>query len=68
MPIPLHCGGAPLMHPLILHGSSKGTIKSLRGMLHYVFGPPQLPEGLNLERHRNTKGTSYPRAPSPWYW
>jgi predicted protein tyrosine phosphatase len=39
-------GGALVMRPLILHASSKATSLSQRRVLHFVFGPPRLPLGL----------------------
>jgi hypothetical protein len=38
--------GALLMRPLILHASSKATEPKPRRVLHFVFGPPKLPCGL----------------------
>lgn len=39
-------GGVLLMRPLALHASSKATGTSRRRVLHVVFGPAQLPHGL----------------------
>ncbi len=39
-------GDALLLRPLLLHGSSKGSGNSRRRVLHFVFGPPELPLGL----------------------
>jgi len=39
-------GGAMLMRPLLLHASSKTTSENLRRVLHFVYGPGSLPEGL----------------------
>ena len=39
-------GGAMLMRPLLLHASSKATGTSRRRVLHFVYGPPALPHGL----------------------
>jgi hypothetical protein len=39
-------GGALAMRPLILHASSKATSLASRRVLHFVFGPPKLPLGL----------------------
>ncbi|MFT3734232.1 MAG: phytanoyl-CoA dioxygenase family protein [Rhodocyclaceae bacterium] len=36
-------GAAMLMRPLLLHASSRATGTSLRRVLHFVFGPRQLP-------------------------
>ena len=43
---PVPRGGAMLMRPLLLHASSKATGTSRRRVLHFLFGPPQLPFGL----------------------
>ena len=42
-------GGALIMRPLALHTSSKATGTSRRRVLHVVFGPPELPYGLQWE-------------------
>lgn len=39
-------GGALVMRPLLLHASSKATGDSRRRVLHFLFGPPTLPYGL----------------------
>jgi ectoine hydroxylase-related dioxygenase (phytanoyl-CoA dioxygenase family) len=39
-------GGAMLMRPLLLHASSKAEVDIPRRVLHFVFGPSALPEGL----------------------
>lgn len=39
-------GGALLMRPLVLHASSKASGGSKRRVLHFVFGPRELPCGL----------------------
>nr|WP_307735892.1 phytanoyl-CoA dioxygenase family protein [Massilia pinisoli] len=39
-------GGALVMRPLALHASSKATGTSRRRVLHIVFGPSELPYGL----------------------
>jgi ectoine hydroxylase-related dioxygenase (phytanoyl-CoA dioxygenase family) len=39
-------GGAMLLRPLLLHASSRSVIGSPRRVLHFVFGPKNLPEGL----------------------
>jgi ectoine hydroxylase-related dioxygenase (phytanoyl-CoA dioxygenase family) len=44
--VPVAAGGVMLMRPLLLHASSKASIDSPRRVLHFVFGPPTLPEGL----------------------
>jgi hypothetical protein len=35
-----------VMRPLVLHASSKATGTSKRRVLHILFGPPELPYGL----------------------
>jgi hypothetical protein len=39
-------GGVLVMRPLLLHASSKATVPVYRRVLHFVFGPPELPAGL----------------------
>ncbi|MDB5931807.1 MAG: hypothetical protein JWR60_3514 [Polaromonas sp.] len=39
-------GALLVMRPLLLHASSKATGQSRRRVLHFVFGPGQLPHGL----------------------
>lgn len=43
-------GGALVMRPLLLHASSKATGTSLRRVLHFLFGPPLLPIGLQWQQ------------------
>lgn len=43
---PVSRGGALVMRPLILHASSKATEQNPRRVMHFVFGPPHLPFGL----------------------
>jgi hypothetical protein len=47
-------GGALVMRPLILHASSKASAPKARRVLHFVFGPPQLPFGLEWRWAFNT--------------
>jgi ectoine hydroxylase-related dioxygenase (phytanoyl-CoA dioxygenase family) len=44
--VPVPRGGALVLRPLILHASSKATEPKPRRVLHFVFGPPALPFGL----------------------
>jgi hypothetical protein len=44
--IPVAQGGVLVMRPLLLHASSKATSLTPRRVLHFVFGPPKLPLGL----------------------
>src|SRR5580692_11614903 len=44
--VPVARGGTLVMRPLILHASSKATSLASRRVLHFVFGPPTLPLGL----------------------
>lgn len=39
-------GDALLMRPLLLHASSKASTPTRRRVLHFLFGPPDLPYGL----------------------
>jgi hypothetical protein len=48
--VPVARGGVMLMRPLLLHASSKASIDSPRRVLHFVFGPAALPEGLRWPR------------------
>ncbi len=43
---PVSQGGVFAMRPLLLHASSRATGNSGRRVLHFLFGPPQLPFGL----------------------
>lgn len=40
-------GDVLLMRPLVLHASSKSTGQSQRRVLHFLYGPPRLPFGLD---------------------
>ena len=53
--VPVASGGVMLMRPLLLHASSKASIDSPRRVLHFVFGPPALPEGLRWPRARRQR-------------
>ena len=44
--IPVARGGALVMRPLLLHASSKSSGDRPRRVLHFLFGPSALPEGL----------------------
>ena len=39
-------GDALLMRPLLLHASSKSSGTSMRRVLHFLFGPRELPSGI----------------------
>lgn len=43
-------GGALVFRPLLLHRSMKSTGVGLRRVLHFLFGPPELPFGLKWAR------------------
>ena len=45
------------MKPLLLHASSKAMGDGPRLVLHFVFGPPDLPEGLRWALRRQFAGT-----------
>lgn len=47
-------GDAVVMRPLALHASSKSTGQSRRRVLHFLFGPPDLPHGLRWQPTRGT--------------
>ena len=42
-------GGAVLMRPLLLHGSRRLCRSDVRRVLHFVFGPPDLPAGYSWQ-------------------
>ena len=42
-------GSVMVMRPLLLHASSKSTGVSMRKVLHFLFGPPNLPFGLRWQ-------------------
>jgi hypothetical protein len=42
-------GDALLLRPLLLHASSKASGRSRRRVLHFLFGPPELPQGLHWQ-------------------
>jgi hypothetical protein len=44
--VPARRGDALLMRPLLLHASSKSSGSSQRRVLHFLFGPEELPSGL----------------------
>lgn len=44
--VPVPRGGVMLMSPLLLHASSKVIGHARRGVLHFLFGPPSLPGGV----------------------
>jgi hypothetical protein len=47
-------GGAMIMRPLLLHASSKSSVGLPRRVLHFVYGPAALPEGLCWPPHRQS--------------
>lgn len=47
---PMERGDALAMRPLVLHASSKAGGSSKRRVLHFVFGPRELPYGLSWQR------------------
>lgn len=46
-------GGAMLMRPLLLHASSKASIDGARRVLHFIFGPQDLPHGLRWRSRKS---------------
>ena len=40
-------GGIVLMHPMLLHASSKGTSAQPRRVLHFLMAPRHIPDGLS---------------------
>ncbi len=53
---PVPRGGAMLMRPLLLHASSKATGASRRRVLHFLFGPAELPFGLQWDWRSGKRG------------
>jgi len=45
--VPVARGGVMVMRPLLLHASSKASVDLPRRVLHFVFGPSRLAEGLS---------------------
>ena len=45
-------GSALVMRPLLLHASSRATGNGRRRVLHFLFGPHQLPHGLQWQHAR----------------
>lgn len=43
-------GGVVAMRPLLLHASSRSRITANRRVLHFLFGPIELPDGLKWRR------------------
>ncbi|WP_205855137.1 phytanoyl-CoA dioxygenase family protein [Pirellula sp. SH-Sr6A] len=43
-------GGVIAMRPLLLHASSRSRITANRRVLHFLFGPNELPDGLKWRR------------------
>ena len=43
-------GGAMLMRPLLLHASSRASADAPRRVLHFLFGPSALPDGIRWPR------------------
>jgi hypothetical protein len=55
-------GGAMAMRPLLLHASSKATGACRRRVLHYLFGPADLPHGLQWARSYGANAGVWPQA------
>jgi ectoine hydroxylase-related dioxygenase (phytanoyl-CoA dioxygenase family) len=53
--VPVPRGGAMILRPLLLHASSKSVIDSPRRVLHFVFGPRNLPEGLRWPAGKHSR-------------
>jgi ectoine hydroxylase-related dioxygenase (phytanoyl-CoA dioxygenase family) len=45
----VQCGAALVMRPLLLHSSPKARGSSLRRVLHFLFGPREVPYGLSWQ-------------------
>jgi hypothetical protein len=50
--LPAGRGSSLIMRPLLLHASSRSTSNAPRRVLHFLFGPPELPFGLSWGRGR----------------
>lgn len=48
-PVPAQRGAGLLIRPLLLHASSKVAGNGMRRILHFLFGPRALPEGLTWQ-------------------
>ena len=53
--VPVPRGGLMLMRPLLLHASSKVIGNARRGVLHFLFGPPCLPGGVQWPQPKHTQ-------------
>jgi ectoine hydroxylase-related dioxygenase (phytanoyl-CoA dioxygenase family) len=49
-PLTVGTGGVIAMRPLLLHASSKSRTMANRRVLHFLFGPTELPAGLKWRR------------------
>ena len=49
-PLTVGAGGIIAMRPLLLHASSKSRTMANRRVLHFLFGPTELPAGLEWRR------------------
>jgi ectoine hydroxylase-related dioxygenase (phytanoyl-CoA dioxygenase family) len=52
--VPVPRGGAMVMRPLLLHASSKSVISGPRRVLHFVFGPRNLPTPLRWPHRKRS--------------
>jgi ectoine hydroxylase-related dioxygenase (phytanoyl-CoA dioxygenase family) len=55
--VPVGRGGVLVMRPLLLHASSKAASPDPRRVLHFVFGRPKLPLGLEWRWRASTAST-----------
>lgn len=53
--VPVSRGGLMLIHPLLLHASSKVIGNARRGVLHFLFGPLSLPGGVQWPSPKHTQ-------------
>jgi hypothetical protein len=49
-------GGALILKPLLLHGSSKASSPKHRRVLHFLFGPASIGYGLRWQHNNSSKG------------
>lgn len=59
----VNMGGVVAMRPLLLHASSKSRTIASRRVLHFLFGPTTLPEGLQWRLGVSSSGN---RADGTW--
>lgn len=56
---PALAGDALVMRPLLLHRSSKSTGASRRRVLHFLYGPASMPQGIEWREQEGVRYESY---------